>query len=189
MLNRTFGKTAIEELDRQFFSVSCDLVTGELVVHRTGMLVETVGASMSLPGVLAPVASDGQLLVDGGVLNNLPVGPMAVPDEGPVIAVDVTAQFRPPDGEVHDRAQWLFRTRGQSPRGSISLPNLKETLVRAIGIGSVDAVMEARRQADLLIVPETGAVGILEFRALDRMLEAGRDAARAALEAQPALVD
>jgi predicted acylesterase/phospholipase RssA len=65
------------------------------------------------------------------------------------------------------------------------VPSLKETLARTIGIGSVDAVEVARRRADLLITPETGAVGLLEFQRLDEMVEAGRRATHLALEAEP----
>ena len=57
-------------------------------------------ASLSIPGVFPPISTpDGRLLVDGGVLDNLPVGTMARPGEGPVIAVDVTGRmgdFRKP---------------------------------------------------------------------------------------------
>jgi hypothetical protein len=67
------------------------------------------------------------------------------------------------------------------------LPNLKETLTRAITIGSVDALEDARRRADLLITPATGEVGMLDFKHLDRMIEIGRRAAQEALETAPEL--
>jgi NTE family protein len=188
MLLRTFGSTTIEELPRSCFCVSCDLLSGELVVHRRGSLLETVGASMSLPGIFAPLARGERLLVDGGVLNNLPVEPMAAMAEGPVIAVDVTARFLPPRSRGAERPrvrQWTSRARRTVVGVETPLPHLKDTLARAIGIGSVDAVERARRRADLLITPETGVVGLLEFDQLDRMVEIGRRAARAALEAFP----
>ena len=86
----------IEELQRDYFCVSGDLPTAELVVHRRGALYAAVGASMSLPGLVAPHLLGDRMLVDGGVLNNLPVDVMAAPAEGPVIAVDVTNRFEPP---------------------------------------------------------------------------------------------
>ena len=72
MLLRLFGDLQIEELEREFFCVSSDLVTSELVVHRRGPLYEAVGASFCLPGIGPPVAAGDRLLVDGGVLDNLP---------------------------------------------------------------------------------------------------------------------
>lgn len=189
-LMRTFGSSTIETLPRDYFAVSCDLVSGDLVVHRQGPLFEAVGASMCLPGVFAPVPRGDHLLVDGGVLNNLPVQPMAAMAEGPVIAVDVTAQFLPPEARAPRRRrprarEWSSRARRAVVGVDTPLPSLKETLTRAIGIGSVDAVELARRRADLLITPETGVVGLLDFEQIDGMVELGRRAAGAALDATP----
>ena len=165
MLVRTFGDTTIEELPREFFCVSCDLVSGEQVVHRSGLLAEAVGASMCLPGVFAPRAREGMLLVDGGVLDSLPVETMAATSEGPVVAVDVGRRFeRPPPRRRH--------------RGKPALPPLKETLARSIVLGSIDAAKRARGRADVLIEPDTGSCGMLDFARLDEMVHAGRTAAR-----------
>ena len=76
MLRRVFGEIQVEELSRPLYTVSADLVSSEAVVHRTGPLFEAVGISMSIPGLVPPVGKDGRLLVDGGVLNNLPVDTM-----------------------------------------------------------------------------------------------------------------
>jgi NTE family protein len=187
MIRRTFGRRMIHELPREFFSVSCDLLRGELVVDRRGLLADAVGASMCLPGILPPVQREDRLLVDGGVLDNLPVAAMAS-NEGPVIAVDVTARFvgngLEPDAGA--RAGWAFRGRRRTGPGR-PLPGLKETLIRSIGIGSGEAIAAARKQADLLIAPDTGVVGMLDFAQLDRMVEAGREAAAAALAEAPEL--
>lgn len=164
MLTRTFGATMIEELPREFFCVSCDLVSGEQVVHRSGALADAVGASMCLPGVFAPRARDGMLLVDGGVLDSLPVETMAATAEGPVLAVDVGRRFERPAPR---------RLRRDRP----ALPPMKETLARSIVLGSIDAARRARQRADVLIEPVTGACGMLDFARLDEMVEAGRQAA------------
>ena len=169
MLIRTFGaETTIEGLPREFFCVSCDLVTGEQVVHRRGLLFEAVGASMCLPGMFPPIARDGRLLVDGGVLESLPVEAMAASAEGPVVAVDVGRRFERPRP-------------GRMRRSRPALPALKETLARSIVLGSVETAKRARRRADVLIEPDTGACGMLDFDRLDAMVEAGRQAARATL--------
>lgn len=187
MLVRTFGSATVEDLRCDYFCVSCDLVTGELVVHRRGPLFEAVGASMCLPGIAAPLARDGRLLVDGGVRNNLPVESMSVTGEGPVIGVDVTARFLAP--EVHARhslrtgsGPWAERMRRLVVGVEEPLPSFKEILIRSIGIGSVEAVDSARHAADLLIEPQTGVVDVLAFDRLDDMVELGRQAAREALD-------
>src|SRR4029453_7342496 len=95
MLERLFGTTLVEELERPLFPASADLLSSRLVVHRRGTVVYAVGASMSIPGVAPPVRRAGRLLVDGGVLNNLPVDHMAETGEGPVVAVDVIRRLEP----------------------------------------------------------------------------------------------
>ena len=96
MGERMYGDRLIEELPRQFYSVSCDLISSELVFHRRGRLYEGVCASMALPGIFPPASVDDRFLVDGGVLNNLPIEAMAADGEGPIIASDVTARFEAP---------------------------------------------------------------------------------------------
>ena len=73
----------IEELPRRFFCVSCDLVRHEAVMHRWGSLADAIYPSLAIPGVFPPVPTpDGRLLVDGGVIDNLPVAAMARKGKG-----------------------------------------------------------------------------------------------------------
>jgi NTE family protein len=186
LVERIFGDRQIEELEHLYFSTSCDLLTGQEFVHRRGQLSDAVAASMCLPVVFPPVARFGGLLVDGGVINNLPVQPMAASNEGPVIAVDVSAGFINPEEHLprsgRPRARRLAAYARQTLVGSPEvLPNFKEVLMRSIGIGSIDAVDVARRQADLLITPSAADVDTLDFTHLDRVIEIGRQAARKAL--------
>ena len=77
MLERLFEGLTIEELPRPLVTVSADLLSSTVVEHRRGSVIEAVGASMSIPGLAPPLPRGGQLLVDGGVLNNLPVDALA----------------------------------------------------------------------------------------------------------------
>ena len=176
----------IEELPRDYFCVSCDLVSGELIVHRDGLLVVAAGASQCLPGLAPPVALDGRLLVDGGVLNNLPVDVMAATGEGPVIAVDVTTRYRPPTSDGHRRRA------GSSANGiwddDTPRPSVLETMSRSLALGSVDTEKAALEHADVVIQPVEPDVGMLEWHQLDRVRERGRQAAREVLSSiDPAL--
>lgn len=83
----------IEDFDQlpiPFRAVATDLETGDAVVIGRGNLSEAIRASMSVPGVYAPVTRDGKLLVDGGVANNLPVSVAREMGADIVIAVDIT---------------------------------------------------------------------------------------------------
>ena len=164
MLERVFGPTLVEELERPLFTVSADLLSSRLVVHRRGTIVYAVGASMSIPGVAPPVQRLGGLLVDGGVLNNLPVDHMAETGEGPVVAVDVIRRLEAP-------------REGEEP----SLPSITETLARATVLGSVERAERNRALARLVIAPDVQDVALREWSALDRAIDAGRRAAEDAL--------
>ncbi|HJU50690.1 MAG TPA: cyclic nucleotide-binding domain-containing protein, partial [Acidimicrobiia bacterium] len=69
----TFGDRSIEDLWRSYFCVSSDLTASRPYVHRRGSLVRAIRATSAIPGVMPPVPEGDHLLVDGGVLNNLPV--------------------------------------------------------------------------------------------------------------------
>jgi len=160
----------IENLPCRYYCVSVDLVANELVVHRRGGLADAVAASMALPGVLPPVIAGQRLLVDGAVLDGLPVSVMAGEAEGPIIACDVTERKlrREPQGEA--------------PR----LPALIDMLANLAFLVTADTAEQAGRHADLLIVPDHDSVGALEFHMLDSLRDAGRRAAHEALEHAPA---
>lgn len=165
MFDRLFGELTIEELAKPLFTVSADLVTSRLVVHRRGSVIEAVGASMSIPGLVPPLSRSGRLLVDGGVLNNLPIDAMADAAEGPIVAVDVVRRLEASDED-------------EPP-----LPSIMETLSRATVLGSVERAERNRDLALLVIAPEVQDIPLRDFRSLDRAIEAGRVATRAALDA------
>jgi NTE family protein len=149
--------------------VSADLRTAELVVARHGLLRDSVARSMCIP-ILAPPRIQGQrILVDGALVDNLPIGTVAALGEGPLIAVDVKASLE----------------HGKGRDGKPRLPPLGETLMRVVFFGSSDTSKAARRHADLIVTPRNAGVGLLEFHQLDRAREAGRAAAREALEDAP----
>jgi predicted acylesterase/phospholipase RssA/CRP-like cAMP-binding protein len=189
LLHDAFGDRRIEELPLRFFCLSCDLVARKAVVHRTGPVVDAVYPSLAIPGVFPPVATrDGRLLVDGGVLDNLPVATMARTGEGPVIAVDVTGRMGQFRGPRRPRMTHLARRiRGVLTGSEAEIPRLGETIVRTVTVGSSDTVAAARLHADLVITPQVDDVGLMDWKALPRVRELGRQAARDALAAHPEL--
>jgi NTE family protein len=190
MLLRLFGDLRIEELSREFFCVSCDLVSSSLVVHRRGPLYEAVGASICLPGIAPPVADGERLLVDGGVLDNLPVREMAGRGEGPVVAVDVSSRFEPPSrragGAGRPRLTRLSaRLRTAVIGWETPLPSFRETLMRTIVLGSIDTAEAAQQHANLVIAPAVQGVGLVDFGRIDEVRAQGAVAARAVLDGLP----
>jgi len=83
----------IEALPIAFAAVASDLVSGEEVVLRTGDIIEAVRASISVPGIFTPVRRNGQILVDGGLINPVPASAARAMGAGFVIAVDLNHQI------------------------------------------------------------------------------------------------
>jgi NTE family protein len=189
MLEDAFGDRLIEELPRRFFCVSCDLVARESVVHRTGPMVDAIYPSFAIPAVFPPVpTSDGRLLVDGGVLDNLPVATMARSGEGPVIAVDVTGRMGQAVRPRRPRAARLGRAARLALTGSETvIPRHGETIQRTVAVGSSDTSTAARLHADLVITPQVDGIALMDWGAIDRSREIGRRAARDALAGDPEL--
>ncbi len=185
---KTYGDHLVEELPREFFAVSCDLMTSELVVHRRGSLVEAVGASQAMPGLFPPMTVGGRCLVDGGVINNLPVDVMAVTGEGPVIASDVTRRFEPPTTRRMRPAEYRLRTLVLGLGAPIPF-SIKDVMTRALLLGSIDTAEAARTHADLVVTPRVSAIGSMAFEQLPAARAAGREAARRALDAAPGFVE
>ena len=176
MLHRSFGTRLIEELPRSFMCGSAELRTGRLHIARYGPLWEAVGFSINLPVIAPPQVRGRDLFIDGSLVDNLPVRTMADMGEGPVIAVDVKAV---PARREHRPARAPVRPdRDRPPRP----PSLPETLTRLLLLGSQNTTEAARRHADLVIRPRAEGVGLLEFASLDAARQAGRDAARRALQ-------
>jgi NTE family protein len=175
MLHRTFGTRLIEELPLSFFCGSAELRSRRLKITRHGPLWEAVGLSINLPVLVPPEVRGRDIIVDGSLIDNLPVKAMADMAEGPIIAVDVkAAPWRRETGPEGARAG-----DGRPPR----LPSLGETLARLLLLGSENTSVAVQRHADMVIKPRAVGVGLLEFEQLDAARAAGRAAAREALEA------
>lgn len=84
---------SFEELEIPLVMVATDLERGEKVVLKTGNLVEALRATMSYPGLFAPVCIKGRWLVDGGVVDPVPVGVARAMGAGVVIAVDLNSRI------------------------------------------------------------------------------------------------
>ena len=175
-LRRNFGDLTVEELPRRLVCMSTDLQSRQPYALRRGPVVDAVLASVALPVLFPPRRTDQRLLADGGILDNLPVGLLTDRDEGPVLAVNIGmgggGSPRPSDGPGAVPA----------PPRPVRVPALGETLMRTIFIGSAGATETARRAGAVVVTPSTMGVGLLEFHQLDRMVEAGRAAARAVLD-------
>ena len=170
LLRAQFGEVQVEDLWRPYFCISSNLTTARSVVHRDGPLWLALRASVAIPGLLPPVIERGEVLVNGGVMDNLPIDLMRAQHRGPVIGVNVGAT-RGLTSAVEDLENVpLWRLLFKGRRG---VPWIVPVLVRAGTISSDIQNELARRQADLLLVPPLEAVNILDWKAFDRAVEIG----------------
>jgi NTE family protein len=170
LLRHHFGDMRIEDLAKPYFCVSADLTSGRDYVHRSGLLWRALRASVALPGILPPVTHEGHLLVDGGVMNNLPVDIVAQEARGPIIAVDVSGEIdlRASDPLYGERSVWSLiwdRMRGS--------PSIISILMRAGTVGSSAQRRVAQEQADLLFEPPLEGIGMRDWQSFDRAIEQG----------------
>ncbi len=180
-LLRSFGDIQIEDLETSFFCVSTNLTQGTNKIHDAGLLRGALRASIALPGMLPPVVWNNDVLVDGAVVDNFPIAAMRELHRGVNIGVDVAQQhsvnpdhFRNPPNFF----QWVAKN------GFKKAPPIAELLMLSATATLVNAVKTS--EPDLMIVPELGNLGLLDWKAFDQAVEAGYHATSLALRVVPA---
>ncbi len=170
-LTEIFGNGQIEELRRTFFCVSTNLTTGAPVVHDRGPLSVWVGTSMAVPGIAPPIAYEGELLCDGGVLDNLPTGVMERLERGAIIACNVST-----DGYLRAPGAGLGQPDPEAllHHGSLDTPpRLSEILVRSAMLSSATSMDLAAERADVYVRMPSQEFGIFDWKRLDELVELG----------------
>jgi predicted acylesterase/phospholipase RssA len=186
LLAEHFGRTLIENLPVRFFCVSANLTRAEEVIHERGELWRAVRASLSLPGIFPPVYADGDLLIDGGALDNVPAEVMrARVGGGTVVAVDISPAVEPmavaPFGP--GLSGWQVLADRINPRApGQPVPTVFDIVSRATGLSGTrhQRLTLGGEHVDLLLHPPVPAIGVLDFRAGAALIETGfRHAAEA----------
>lgn len=181
------GSWDIEDCWLGYFCVSTNITTARVNVHRRGNLARAARASVAIPGVLPPVPAGEDLLVDGGVLNNLPLDVMReINPTGPVIAVHVVPARGPRAKSDFGLALsgWDLMARRWMPwRKRVLVPNLITTILRSVFVGSETGVARMVNDglADLFLHIDAARVGLLAFETIDEVEQVGYEAALAPL--------
>ncbi|MEO8559398.1 MAG: patatin-like phospholipase family protein [Rhodospirillales bacterium] len=176
MLQASFGEFEIEDLQRPFFCVAADLTDGKPEVIRRGKVWQALRASISLPGILPPVVRNGHILVDGGVIDNLPIEIMRSHSQGIVLGVDIetAGAISAGEGVEHSWSAWQFLRRLIWKRGeTLPFPSIVRILLRSALVSSDAASAMHRAAADLVFRPPTSQIDLLDWKALDQMIEVG----------------
>jgi NTE family protein/lysophospholipid hydrolase len=182
----SFAETRIEDLWLPYFCVSTNLNRSELKVHAVGPLAEAVTASSRAPGIFPPVVFDGELHVDGGVINNVPVDvTREFSGIGTVIGVDVS----PPD-QLNEVVDYGDEVSGWQAAWSRFYPNRKRNtppsmlfvLKRLIQFGGISYRRQKAELADVCISPDVVRFKRNDFQAAAALADEGYRAAHDALK-------
>jgi len=180
----------IEDLPVPFFCVSSNLGNGTVQLHDRGSLPRALRASVSLPGVFPPAVVNGQLAVDGGILDNLPVDLMRTRPVGRVVAVDLSSRKDYSVNYESVPSPWRVLAGKSLPfLQRYRVPSPVSLMLMAMSIGAIGSARAAGARADLLIRPPVGGFSFTDVRAFDRVVEAGYRAAQQALAENRAVLD
>ncbi|WP_404364450.1 patatin-like phospholipase family protein [Marinobacter sp.] len=129
MIHRDLGDCRIEDARIPLAICTTDIETGEQLIFREGNLADAVCASMAVPGLFVPVEINGRILVDGGLVENVPISPLAKMGAGIIVAVDLSHVGRYPKPvdsfDVISNAINIgidFNTRKQLKKADIAVP-------------------------------------------------------------------
>jgi len=159
--------TNIENMKIPFAAVATDLNWGYKVVLDSGSVARAIRASAAIPGVFQPVQHQGKILVDGGVVDNIPISVAKAKGADIVIAVDIS-------GNV----------------GNTSITNLLGVSLQATNIMFALNVEQSKKNADVLITPAgIGDIGMLDFTQKKRCMQAGIEATKTAMPSIHKVID
>jgi predicted acylesterase/phospholipase RssA len=183
-LQTFFADIDIVDLWLPYFCISSSLSDGLMMVHERGTVWEKVRASCSLPGVFPPVCSEGQVLVDGGVMNNVPMDIMG--DRcagGTVIAVNVGGGGAKgfSDSDQWDATGWsLLRHRLNPAAENERIANIIDVLMWATTLSSKNYLQQLvdAGEVDLYLNPPVQDFPLLGFEAYEQLFEVGYEYAR-----------
>ncbi len=181
-LKQQYGDTLIEDLPLPYYCVSTNLTLGILKEHRDGPLWRALRASIAIPGILSPVFQDGEVLVDGGVINNLPVDVMRRGLYGRVIAIDIAGNYaiKSQVDEADLPPVWKMMRdwfRGVRPR-----PSILQILLRSGMVNSASTAENNRKHCDWMIKPPVDQLELLDWQIFDRAIEIGYQHTRHLIE-------
>lgn len=159
-LNLLTKNKKFEDLDLPLAMVATDLISGQEIVLREGSIAEAIRASISIPGVFFPVKRDGMVLVDGAVLNRLPVETARALGAAKIVAVDVSF------GEGKE----------------VIVNNALDVIMTSLDLMQKQQFDLVYDKADVLIQPEVGSFSPRDFNRSRELIELGRKATEDKLE-------
>ncbi|CAM2009739.1 patatin-like phospholipase family protein [Acanthopleuribacter pedis] len=171
-----YGETEVEDLWIPYYCVSTNLTRAESFVHRSGLLWRAVRCSTAIPGLVPPVFHQRNTLVDGGLLNNVPVDVMLEQGRGPVFAVDVS-----PNNELsvefpvdQDFSPWgMLRNRINPFAPKLRVPSILNILLRTAMISSSVEKEALQKKTEAYLTPPIERFHLLDWQAIEKIEQIG----------------
>jgi len=157
-MDKLLQSRSFDQLPVPFAAVAVDILRGQVVVLREGAVSRAVRASCSLPGTFTPLEEEDRLLVDGGLINNLPVSVVKEMGADYVIAVDLGS----------------MKTKHPRPRNVLEMLNLSYYTL-------INFTHSEANLADCLIQPDVSRFNFIDFSQTQALIDEGRQAAKAAI--------
>ncbi len=208
LMQENFGDLAIEKLDMRFAAIATELGTGHEIWLTQGNLTDAIRASYALPGIFGPVQIGGRWLVDGALVNPIPVSAARALGARVVIAVNLNADMfgrgtviqahaaeaaqeaeaaaSAPAEPEPSRIGRLFRLQHNIRHdvlGAVRGPGITSVMIDAFNI-TQDRIARSRLAGDppdVLISPKLGTLGLFEFHRAEEAIRLGAEAAERAL--------
>lgn len=183
---RYLPPTEIRDLPHRFVAVTAELATGHEVWLRDGDLGEAMQAAYALPGIFPPRAVDGRWLIDGALVNPLPVSACRAMGARVVIAIGLhadafnlgVAQRKARFGEMHPEVETVKGGFAKLFQGTAQAPGVGSVMLASFNI-LMDRITRSRlagEPPDVLITPQVGHISLLEFDKAEEMISLGRQA-------------
>jgi len=150
LLKRFMGDITFKELDIPLACVATDIISGDEIVIDEGSVLEAIRASISIPVIFTVVKKDGRFLVDGGLVNNVPVSVARKMGANYVIAVDVTPSRK-------ERQEHLLQ------HAEIKEPGMLQVMVQSMYITTYRSAHNVTAGADTVIHPKLAHINPSDF--------------------------
>jgi NTE family protein/lysophospholipid hydrolase len=186
-LQDTYVGIDVEDLWQPFFSVSANLTQASQVVHTQGPLWEAVRASMAIPAVFSPLCRRGEILVDGGIMNNLPIDVMRdFCANGQIIALNASPE-KEPDTDFDftpSISGWkILWSKLNVFAQATKIPSLAEIVLRTMEVNSASKAKQSQQEADVFIQMATQKFGLLDFAEFHEIIECGYESSKPHIDA------
>jgi NTE family protein len=190
------GGAVIEKLPIPFTAVATDLISAKEVWFQEGPVEAAIRASIAIPSIISSVTINGRLLADGGLLNPVPIAPLAGIDAAYIIAVNLSgpSQAQTAGHPVLLSSQRLpYRERTDTqllpkiPRGINTLEVVNLSIETMQGL--VTRYRTAGYPPDLMITVPVDSIGMLDFHKAKRQIQLGKELAAIELDRFEALIE